>query len=58
MNYRESVLNIGYKLKITDWKILYAYYTYRKPQTISPPPRPTTCTNAHLIPNISPPPRI
>ena len=35
---------------------------YRKPLNISPPPeykppmyKPTTCTNAHLIPNISPP---
>jgi hypothetical protein len=35
---------------------------YRKPQTKSPPEykpppvyKPTTCTNAHIIPNISPP---
>jgi hypothetical protein len=38
---------------------------YRKPPTISPPPeyklpvyKPTTCTNAHFIPNISAPPNI
>jgi hypothetical protein len=51
-------------------EIMYLYWSttmtchYRKPSNISPPEykapppmyKPTTCTNAHLIPNISPPP--
>jgi hypothetical protein len=61
-NYFTAIF-IGTQIVDLLAKLLLLYFRYRKHPTISPPPnispppvyKPTTCTNAHLIPNISPP---